>query len=647
MTSIGVSKLEKSYGGRTLFEDVSLQLNPGCRYGLVGANGSGKSTFLRILAGDEPASDGTIAIAKGTRLGVLRQDRFLAEDKDVAALAMEGDDEVTSLTAERDRLHDAGDMLGASELDERLRLLGTSTLRARAGSILQGLGIPVAQHDRPLRELSGGMKLRVLLAQVLVGRPAVLLLDEPTNHLDILSIRWLERFLQGFDGCCVVISHDQRFLDNVATHVLDVDFETIWLYKGNYSTFERDKAAIIERKEAENARIEEIIAEKKAFIERFRAKATKARQAQSRMKQLEKIEVEEIKPTSRREPRIRFTPERPSGRDVLKAEHVTKSYGDKRVLTDVSLTIRRGERIGVIGANGLGKSTLVRILAGRLERDRGDLSWGHEVRVGYFPQDHKELFPEPRQKVLDYLWGFCRLEGTSYVRGELGRALFSGDDVDKTIDTLSGGEAARLLFARLSVEKPNVLLLDEPTNHLDMEAIRALAKAVKDFEGTTIFVSHNRWFVSELATRIVEIREDGVVDFPGTFDEYLAKCGDDHLDASAVLAKKKAETQAAAAASGGKTDLGWEEAKRKRNRLKVLKDKNDKLQASIDAQEQRLSAIKQSYCEEGFFERTSAAQVEKLHAEEKDLGEKIEALMAEWETVETELGEIKAALGEA
>ncbi|NUP07171.1 MAG: ABC-F family ATP-binding cassette domain-containing protein [Polyangiaceae bacterium] len=642
---MGVTKLEKSYGGRTLFEDVSLQLNPGCRYGLVGANGSGKSTFLRILAGDEPASDGTVNIAKGTRLGVLRQDRFLAEDANVVDLAMQGDDEVTLAAQERDRLLEQGDALGASEIDERLRVLGASTLRSRAGSILAGLGIPVAQHEKPLRQLSGGMKLRVLLAQVLVGRPDVLLLDEPTNHLDILSIRWLERFLQGFEGCCVVISHDQRFLDNVATHVLDVDFEDIWLYKGNYTVFERDKAAIIERKEAENARIEEIIAEKKAFIERFRAKATKARQAQSRMKQLEKIEVEEIKPTSRREPRIRFVPERASGRDVLGSEGIAKSYGPKRVLTGVDLTVRRGERIGVIGANGLGKSTLLRILAGKLERDAGKITWGHEVKIGYFPQDHKELFPNPKRTVLDYLWDLCPLEGTSFVRGELGRALFSGDDVEKNIETLSGGEAARLLFARLSVEKPNVLLLDEPTNHLDMEAIHALAKAVKAFEGTVLFVSHNRWFVSELASRIVEIREDGIVDFPGTYDEYLAKCGDDHLDTSAVLAKKKAAD--AAASSGSKTDLGWEETKKKRNRLKVLKDKSEKITASIEVAEQRVAAIKASYCEDGFFERTSSTEVEKLHAEEQSLGAKVEAMLAEWEAVETELGELKAALGES
>ncbi len=644
---LGVTKLEKSYGARVLFEDVSFQLNDGSRYGLVGANGSGKSTLLRILAGDEAATDGVVTLAKGARIGFLRQDRFLAEERDVVALAMEGDDAVTRATEERDRLLAAGDVHGASDLDERLRVLGATTLRARAGAILVGLGIPVARHDRPLRELSGGMKLRVLLAQVLVGRPEVLLLDEPTNHLDILSIRWLERFLAGYEGCCVVISHDQRFLDNVATHILDVDFETVFLYKGNYTTFERDKAAILERKEAENARLEEIVAQKRAFVERFRAKATKARQAQSRLKQIEKIEIEEIKPTSRRTPRIRFEPLRASGRDVLVAEDVEKSYGEKRVLTGVDLAVRRGERIAVIGANGLGKSTLVRILAGRLERDKGEVTWGHEVKLGYFPQDHKELLPDPRVTVLDYLWSFCRLEPTSFVRGELGRALFSGDDVEKTVGALSGGEAARLLFARLSVEKPNVLLFDEPTNHLDVEAIHALAAAIKSFEGTTIFVSHNRWFVSELATRIVEIREDGIVDFPGTYAEYLDKCGDDHLDTGTVLAKKKAEAATAAAeAASGKPELGWEEQKKKRNRLKGLRDKSEKLTQSIEAEEKRLAALRASWCEAGFFEGKKQDEIEKLHAEEKSLAARVDEAIAQWEQMEAEIAELATQLGE-
>ncbi|MFO0556112.1 MAG: ABC-F family ATP-binding cassette domain-containing protein [Polyangiaceae bacterium] len=645
MTAIGIQNLEKSFGARTLFEEVTLTLNEGSRYGLVGANGSGKTTLLRILAGDEPATDGSVSLKKGAKLGVLRQDRFLDDDRDVIDLAMEGDEAVTTALAERAALAaaDGDHHVELADLEERLRHLDASTLEARAAEILEGLGIERRTHKRPLRELSGGMKLRVLFAQVLVGRPEILLLDEPTNHLDILSIRWLERFLVGYPGCAIIISHDQRFLDNVATHVLDVDFGTVFLYKGNYSTFERDKTSIIERKEAEVARLEEIVAQKRAFVERFRAKATKARQAQSRLKQIEKIEIEEIKPTSRRAPRIKLEEERASGRDVLKVEGVSKAYGDKRVLTNVGVTIRRGERVAIIGANGLGKSTLVRILAGRLAADGGAVAWGHEARVGYFPQDHKELLTDEKQTLVDYLWQFCRLEGTSFVRGHLGAVLFSGDDAQKKIESLSGGEAARLLFARLSVERPNVLLLDEPTNHLDMEAIQALAESLKKYTGTTIFVSHNRWFVSELATRVIEVRADGLVDFPGTYDEYLDRCGDDHLDTASVLARKKAESAAAAAPV---KNVDWEDQKKRRNRLKVLRDKSAKVTETIATAEDALAAHRARYAEDGFFERTTPAEVEKLHLKERELEAKVEALLVEWEAVETELGELAASLGE-
>src|SRR5580692_11743861 len=335
---IGISGLGKSYGGRTLFEGVSLQLNAGSRYGLVGANGSGKTTFLRVVAGDEAASDGTVSIPGGARVGVLRQDLFLDDAQIILDLAMAGDRETWNSLQERARIidHGEGDAGRLAELEDTVRTSGGYTLEARASAVLEGLGIPLASHRRPLSTLSGGFKLRVLLAQVLVGGPDALLLDEPTNHLDILSIRWLEKFLAGYRGAALVISHDQRFLDNVATHILDVDYETITPYTGNYSTFEVEKAAVRERKEAEITRAEEAIAHKRAFVERFGAKATKARQAQSRLKQIEKIEVEELKTSSRRTPRFRFTPARASGRDVLEAVSLSKAYGKNEVLRDVS-----------------------------------------------------------------------------------------------------------------------------------------------------------------------------------------------------------------------------------------------------------------------------------------------------------------------
>ncbi|HEY4105224.1 MAG TPA: ABC-F family ATP-binding cassette domain-containing protein, partial [Polyangiaceae bacterium] len=374
--------LGKAYGARTLFEGVNLELNEGSRYGLVGANGSGKTTFIRILSGDESATSGTVAIQKRARVGVLRQDHFLDDQALILHVAMMGDAAVWDALEERSKIIDHGGDAGKlAELEDVLRTHDGYTLEARASAILEGLGIPLASHRQKLSTLSGGFKLRVLLAQVLIGGPDVLLLDEPTNHLDIISIRWLEKFLAQHRGTVLVISHDQRFLDNVTTHTLDVDYGTVTSYVGNYAKFVVEKQAVRERKEAEIARQQKIIAEKRAFVERFGAKATKAKQAQSRLKQIEKIEVEELAQSSRRDPLFRFTPERPSGRDVLEVEGVSKAYGEKAVLRDVSLTVRRGEKIAVIGPNGLGKSTLLKIIMQRVSADRGQVKFGHEVRL--------------------------------------------------------------------------------------------------------------------------------------------------------------------------------------------------------------------------------------------------------------------------
>jgi ATPase subunit of ABC transporter with duplicated ATPase domains len=635
---IGISRLAKAYGGRTLFEDVSLQLNAGSRYGLVGANGSGKTTFLRVLAGDEPATEGTVAIPGRARVGVLRQDLFLDDAQIILDLAMMGDRSVWTVLQERTRIidHDEGDPGRLAELEDTIRAHDGYTLEARSTAILEGLGIPVSHHRLPLSTLSGGFKLRVLLAQVLVGGPDALFLDEPTNHLDILSIRWLEKFLSGYRGAAVVISHDQRFLDNVATHVLDVDYETITQYTGNYAAFVLEKAATRERKEGEIARAEKVIAEKRAFVERFGAKATKAKQAQSRLKQIERIEVEELKTTSRRTPLFRFTPERASGKDVLEVASVSKAYGAKEVLRDVSLTVRRGERVAVIGPNGLGKSTLLKIVMGRLEADRGTAQFGREVRAGYFAQDHHELLRDADMTPLDYLWEACPLEGTTQVRGALGQVLFSGDDVKKPVGALSGGEAARLIFGRIIAEKPNLLVLDEPTNHLDLEAIHALVEGLKAFEGTVLFVSHDRWFVSELATRILEITPEGPRDFPGTYADYLERCGDDHLDAETVVLKAKDQRPRSVEKSQENT-APWEEQKRRRNRMAALPARRDKLLAAIDEAEGRRRAIAHSYAEPGFFERTAPEQVQALQRQDAELATQIEQWLAEWEEIEKEI----------
>jgi len=635
---IDVVNLGKSYGARSLFEGVSLKLVVASRYGLVGANGSGKTTFLEILAGDEPASEGSVAFPKDARIGVLRQDRFLRDEDIILEVAMAGDEVVTAAVAEQKRLVESGspDAARLAELEDRIAAHGGYTLEARASAILEGLGIPVPLHRQPLSTLSGGFKLRVLLAQVLIGGPDVLLLDEPTNHLDILSIRWLEKFLAGYRGCAVIVSHDQRFLDNVATHILDVDYGTITLYPGNYSKFVDEKQATRERKEAEIARQEAIIAEKRAFVERFGAKATKASQAQSRLKQIEKIEVEKLESSSRRAPKFLFTPARQSGRDVLAIEHVSKSYGDKRVLRDVTIEVRRNERLAIIGPNGLGKSTLLKIAVGNLEADGGKVKWGHEARVGYFPQDHHEVLTDPSKTPLDIIWDTVPRETVSYVRGQLGRMLFSGEDVEKKIAALSGGEAARVVFCKLMVEQPNVLVLDEPTNHLDLESIEALVNAIKSFDGTVVFVSHDRAFVSALATRILEVTVDGFRDFPGTYEEYLARCGDDHLDSDAVVLRAKKEK---VAEKNDTSVLSWEEQKKRANRKKQLPARRDEVVATIEKLEARKVAIHAMYCEPGFYEKTSKEQLAALEKEEADLGPKIDALVAEWESLEAELAE--------
>jgi ATPase subunit of ABC transporter with duplicated ATPase domains len=639
---ISTHRLAKTFGGRTLFADVSLELNAGMRYGLVGANGSGKTTLLNILAGDDAASDGSYSLPRDCRVGILRQDRFHHDAATILDVAQSGDERVWAALEAQRQATEAGDAIRAAEMEETIRVNDGYTLEARTSHILEGLGIPQASHRMPLGTLSGGFKLRVLLAQVLVGGQDLMLLDEPTNHLDILSIRWLEKFLAAYRGCAVVISHDQRFLDNVATHILDIDYETITTYTGGYTAFEAEKTAIRQRKEAEIERAQEAIAHKRAFVERFGSKATKASQAQSRLKQIEKIEVEQLAPSSRRSPRFHFEPRRPSGRDVVTVENVSKSFGDHAVLRDISLVVRRKERLAVIGPNGLGKSTLLRILMGKMTADAGTVTWGHETYPGYFAQDHREVLQDEDARAVDVLWAVRPQESTAFVRGHLGRVLFSGDDVEKRVGSLSGGEAARLVFACLAADSPNVLVLDEPTNHLDIEAIHALVHALRDFDGTVLFVSHDRWFVSSLATRILELTPDGLRDFPGTYDEYIAQCGDDHLDVDAVSLKQR-EQRRADERTESEASASWAEQKRLRNRRKELPARRDKVLEAMDGAESRVKQIHDAYASQGFFETTPKQQIDALVDEEKNLRSRIEELMSEWEAIEQEMSKLEEA----
>jgi ATPase subunit of ABC transporter with duplicated ATPase domains len=639
---IAVSDLGKSFGPQTLFEGASIQFNPGNRYGLVGANGSGKTTFLKILAGDELPSEGTVALPKRLKLGVLKQDHFRYEHMPILEVAMMGDHEVWEAMVEKEQLlANADQEFDAdryAEVEDLILRHDGYTLEARAGEVLEGLGIPTEVHRQPMSTLSGGFKLRVLLAQVLASDPDVLLLDEPTNHLDILSIRWLEKFMvESYKGTAIVISHDHRFLDNICTHIVDVDYETVTLYPGNYNAFLAAKAGNRDRKEAEIEKREAEIARHKEFVDRFRAKATKARQAQSKIKMIEKIVIERLPQSSRRYPTFKFKQVRPSGRQALEMEGISKSFGDKNVLRDVSLKVERGDRIAIIGPNGIGKSTLLKIAVGQVEPDAGRVEWGYETYPGYFSQDHNEVPKGSKQSVEAWLWESVPGEPIGFVRGNLGMVLFSGDDVKKHVGSLSGGEAARLVFCKLSVTKPNVLILDEPTNHLDLEAIEALVEGLREYDGTLIFVSHDRWFVSQLANRIFEISPKGINDFVGTYDEYLERLGDDHLDAEAVLRMKREQKKKAAATAIAKAELTPEEDRRRQQRKKELAKRRDQVTTEVEKAEARVHEINELFCDPTFFDRTSRDQVKKLETEQKNLSTKAEELMGEWERIEGEL----------
>ncbi|MEA2563980.1 MAG: hypothetical protein QOH06_5484 [Acidobacteriota bacterium] len=641
---IAVSDLGKSFGQQTLFEGVSLQFNPGNKYGLVGANGSGKSTFLRMLTGDELTSEGTINMPKRLKLGVLKQDHFRYEHMPILEVAMMGNHEVWEAMMEKERLLENSDTEFDAEryadVEDLILRHDGYTLESRAGEILEGLGIPTEVHRNPLSTLSGGFKLRVLLAQVLAADPDALLLDEPTNHLDILSIRWLEKFLMDYKGTAVVISHDHRFLDNICTHIVDVDYETIILYPGNYTAFMEAKVGNRDRKEAEIEKREAEIARHKEFVDRFKAKATKARQAQSKMKMMEKIVIERLPQTSRRYPTFKFKQVRPSGRQALEIEGISKSYGDNQVLKDVSLRVERGDRIAIIGPNGIGKSTLLKIAVGEVEPDAGRIEWGYETYPGYFSQDHNEVPKGSKQTVEAWLWEAVPGQPIGFVRGNLGMVLFSGDDVKKPLGGLSGGEAARLVFCKLSVTKPNVLILDEPTNHLDLEAIEALVEGLREYDGTLIFVSHDRWFVQQLANRILEISPKGIQDFRGTYEEYLERLGDDHLDADAVLRMKREQKKKAAATATAKSNGTAPDDKQRQRLLKDLTKRRDELTAQVEQSENRVHAINEMFCDPTFFDRTSRDQVKKLEGEQKTLSEKVEKLMGEWEKIEEQIAEL-------
>jgi ATPase subunit of ABC transporter with duplicated ATPase domains len=530
---LSTSNVAIQFGAKPLFEQVTVKFSDGNRYGLIGANGSGKSTLMKILGRDLEPSAGDIMLQAGMRLGKLNQNQFGYEDERVIDVVMSGHAELWGAMQERDRIYadpnaSDDDYMKAAELETVFAEYGGYDAEARAASILTEAGIHESRHHGLMREVPPGLKLRVLLAQALFSKPDVLLLDEPTNNLDIHSIRWLEGALNNYDATMVIISHDRHFLNQVCTHIADLDFQQLKIYPGNYDDFMLASVQARQRVEAANAKAKEKISDLQEFVRRFSANASKARQATSRKRQLEKIKIEEIRPSSRQNPYIRFEQGRKLYRNAATVEKMCFTYpgAAERVLDNVSFNVEAGERIAIIGPNGIGKSTLMRCLAGELRPDSGRIVWVENAQPGYMPQDPQAEF-EDKMDLFSWMSQFTgKADDDQIVRATLGRLLFSGDETKKSVKVLSGGEKGRMIYGKLILTKPNVLLLDEPTNHMDMETIESLQIGLEHYAGTLLFVSHDREFVGGLATRILELRPGGsIVDFRGTYDEYLKSQG--------------------------------------------------------------------------------------------------------------------------
>lgn len=531
---LSTANLTIQFGAKPLFENVNAKFSDGNRYGLIGANGCGKSTLMKILGGDLEPSSGQVMLEPYIRLGKLRQDQFAFEDFRVLDVVMMGHNEMWKAMHERDAIYanpeaTDDDYMKAADLEAVFAEYGGYEAEAKAGELLLGLGFPVDQHQQPMREIAPGWKLRVLLAQALFSKPDVLLLDEPTNNLDINTIRWLENVLNQYDSTMIIISHDRHFLNAVCTHMADLDYGALQIVPGNYDDYMLAAAQARERAMAANARAKDKIGELQDFVRRFAANKSKARQATSRQKQIEKLKTDAIvlKPSSRQNPFIRFEQKKKMHRLAVELEHISKGYDGVPVIKNFSVMIEAGDKVGIVGANGVGKTTLLKMLAKVLAPDFGEVKWSENADIGYMAQDVGHEF-DMQSNLTEWMERF-KQEGDDdqAIRGILGRLLFSQDDIAKQVKVCSGGEKNRLVFGRLMLGRHNVMLLDEPTNHLDMESIESLQYALEKYEGTVFVVTHDREFLNGIATRILEVREDGITDYRGTYEEYL-----DSLDVS-------------------------------------------------------------------------------------------------------------------
>ncbi|TKI59312.1 ATP-binding cassette domain-containing protein [Brevibacillus antibioticus] len=522
---ISTQNVTLRYGKRALFEDVSIKFTPGNCYGLIGANGAGKSTFVKILSGEIDPTSGHVSVTPGERIAVLKQNHFEFDEYEVLKTVIMGHkrlfeimEEKTALYMKEDFSEEDGNR--ASQLEGEFEELNGWMAEADAASLLIGLGIPTDLHDKQMKDLASTEKVRVLLAQALFGNPHILLLDEPTNHLDIESIRWLENFLADYENTVIVVSHDRHFLNKVCTHIADIDFGKIQMYVGNYDFWYESSQLALKMVRDQNKKKEEKMKELQEFIARFSANASKSKQATSRKKLLEKITLEDIRPSSRKYPFINFKPEREAGKNLVAIEGLSKTIEGEKLFENLHLTINKGDKVAFVGPNELAKTTFFQILMGEVQPDSGSFEWGVTTSQAYFPKDNAEYFSSDLSLV-DWLRQYSKDQDETFIRGFLGRMLFSGDEALKKSNVLSGGEKVRCMLSKMMLASANVLIMDEPTNHLDLESITALNNGLIEFDGTLLFVSHDHQFVQTIANRVIEFTPKGVIDKMMTYDEYL------------------------------------------------------------------------------------------------------------------------------
>ena len=518
------------FGSKPLFENISVKFGNGNRYGLIGANGSGKSTFMKIIGGDLVPTSGNVSLDPHERLGKLRQDQFAFEEFTVLDTVIMGHTELWQIKQERDRIYSLAEMseedgFKVADLETKYAEMDGYSAEARAGELLLGVGIPIEQHYGLMSEIAPGWKLRVLLAQALFSNPDILLLDEPTNNLDIDTIRWLEDTLNERESTMIIISHDRHFLNMVCTHMADMDYGELRIYPGNYDDYMTAATQARERLLADNAKKKAQISELQSFVSRFSANAAKSKQATSRARQIEKIKLEEVKASSRQNPFIRFEQDKKLFRNALVVENLTKGFDNGPLFKNLNLMVEVGEKVAILGTNGIGKTTLLKTLMNELTPEQGDIKWSENANIGYYAQDHEYEF-EQDLTVFEWMSQWKQPnDDEQAVRSILGRLLFSQDDIKKQVKVLSGGEKGRMLFGKLMMQRPNIIVMDEPTNHLDMESIESLNMALELYQGTLFFVSHDREFVSSLASRIIEITPEKVIDYTGNYEDYLRSQG--------------------------------------------------------------------------------------------------------------------------